>query len=201
MRLSPTLRLLLSAGALAALPALAAPTNDAPAKPDNTAPLGTALPAPSGSRSTDTRTIDILVEMQQPTAGIQFNERAPRSSSPEGRQRAATAPAGAVPPPPPQGMDAPPTSPAGLFGMDATPAVQSRSSSLTEPAQPRTAAAPTQGTGRPSSDVSPELKRWLSWPREFMEYVRENRYFVAASAAALLLLAWTGSVMFSRRRG
>jgi hypothetical protein len=200
MRLSPTLRLVLSAGVLAALPALAAPTNEAPAKPENTAPLGTSLPVPSGNRSTDTRTIDILVEMQQPSAGIQFNERAPRSSSPESRQRAATPPAGAVPPPLPQGMDAPPTSPAGLFGMDATPAVQSRNSSVMEPASPR-AASPAPSPGRPSSDVPPELKRWLSWPRDFMEYVRENRFFVAGTAAALLLLAWTGSVMFSRRRG
>lgn len=200
MRLSPIPSLVFLAAAFAVLPAQAAPTNEAPAKPDNTAPLGTALPAPSGNRSTDTRTIDILVEMQQPTAGIQFNERAPRSSSPEGRQRATAAPAGAAPPPVPQGMDAPPTSPAGLFGMDATPAVQSRGSSLMEPVAPRTA-SPSPGPARPSSDVPPELKRWLTWPREFLEYVRENRYFVAAAAGALLLLAWTGSVMFSRRRG
>ncbi len=182
---------------------LAAPTSDTPAalEPNatNALPGGLSTGARALDRNSDTRTIDMLVEMQQPTAGIQFNERASRNSGREGAPRAAPP----QPPPPPQPalrpeLEAPP--PSGLFGSGATPAVQARSQNVVDRPSSRDD-MPARASGRPSADVPPEMKLWLHWPREVVEYVRENRGFVVGCAATLLLVAWMGSVLFSRRRG
>lgn len=135
--------------------------------------------------------------MQQPAAGIQFNERASRNAGREGSSRAAL-------PQPLQPalrteVEAPPPA-SGLFGSGATPAVHARSQDVVDRPSSRDD-MPARAAGRPPSDVPPEMKRWLQWPRELVEYVRENRVFVVGCAATLLLVAWMGSVVFSRRRG
>ena len=199
--------LTLLTGCLLSLASLAAPTTDAPgtpeAKPDATSPLGTVGVQPN-ARNGDTRTIDLLVEMQQPTAGIQFNERAGRSGAREGQARTAQQAAPSLTPMQtpaqrPQ-VEAPPTPPSGLFGSGATPAVQARTQSGMDRSS-SSDAMPARAAGRPSQDVPPEVKRWLQWPRELVEYVRENRGFVVGCTVMLLLMVWTGSMMFSRRRG
>lgn len=201
LNLSRLRPLALALGCLFSLAAGAAPTTEAPGTSENnlapTAPLGPAGLSQS-SRNGDTRTIDLLVEMQQPTAGIQFNERSGRSGSREAQVR--PVPAAAAPAQQRAQLEAPQLPPSGLFGSGATPTVQARSQNVLD--RPSTSdGMPARAAGRPSSDVPPEMKRWLQWPREVVEYVRENRAVVAGCAAMLLVMGWTGSLMFSRRRG
>lgn len=174
--------------------------------------LGAAAGARPGERNSDARTIDMLVDMQQPTVGIQFTERTNRggsvqngqartgqaAQSAQGAQRQGLMPAVAPVPHPPS--DALATPPSGLFGSGATPAVQVRSPSTADSPSAGEGRAPTFA-GRAQSDLPPELKRWLHWPRQIVEYVRQNRALVFGCTAMLLLMAWTASVMFSRRRG
>ena len=180
----------------------AAPTTDVTAAPEAQPGLVKSSSGPMGLRANDTnrdaRTIDLLVEMQQPTAGIQFNERAPRRSTEEALARpAAAAPAR---PAAPAAIEAPPTPPSGLFGSGATPTVQPRNVAADTPS--RSAEMPGRpSSSKPGSEAPPELKRWLAWPRQVIEYIRENRTWVAGTTATLLLLGWTASVMFNRRRG
>lgn len=210
--------LTLLAGGMLSLASLAAPTTDVPgtleSKPDTIAPLRTVGVQP-GARNGDTRTIDLLVEMQQPTAGLQFNERAGRSASREGQVRTAQPASSLTPvqmsvptsvqtpvktPAQRPQVEAPATPPSGLFGSGATPVVQARTQSVVERSSSSDAMS-ARASGRSSSDVPPEVKRWLQWPRDLIDYVRENRGFVVGITAMLLLMAWTGSMMFSRRRG
>ena len=179
---------------------VAAPSSETPTvlplNAVHTVPTGIGTSARPGNQSSDTRTIDLLVEMQQPTAGIQFNERASRNT---GREGLARTPPEVRSTHQPQ-FEAPPTPPSGLFGSGATPAVQARAQHAVD-RPPSANATLARASGRPSSDAPPELKRWLHWPHEAIGYVRENRSFVVGCTAMLLLMAWTGSMMFSRRRG
>jgi hypothetical protein len=174
--------------------------------------LGATAGARPGDRNSDARTIDMLVDMQQPSAGIQFNERAQRNPGTKGAQSQASQqtaqPSRALTqvnmPASPQRpkLDAPATPPSGLFGSGATPAaVQTRSQSAGDGSSASSDAGPARTANRPAADLPPELKRWLHWPRQIAEYVRENRAFVFGCTAVLLVMAWTGSMMFSRRRG
>jgi hypothetical protein len=54
--------------------------------------------------------------------------------------------------------------------------------------------------GRGATEAGPP-PLWLLFPREVVEYVRENRGFVLTCVSGLLLLFWGCSVAFSRRRG
>ena len=178
---------------------VAAPTSDAPTMlPLNavhTVPMAIGTSARPGNQSSDTRTIDLLVGMQQPIAGIQFNERASRNT---GREGLARTPPEVRSTHQPQ-IEAPITPPSGLFGSGA-PAVQVPAQQVVD--RPSSGDATlARASGRPSSDVPPELKRWLQWPHAAIAFVRKNRGFVVGGAAMLLLMAWTGSMMFSRRRG
>jgi len=193
-------RLALLSSSLIPLAALAAPTTEVPSAFE----LNQATPAPlsvtgvrAGARDSDSRTIDLLVEMQQPTAGVQFNERTPRSGSAgPGVRSTLSAPLPQTQPQRPQ-FEVAQTPPSGLFGSAATPAVQGRSPSVSDSRDGLSARA----AGRPSSAAPTELQRWLQLPREIIEYVRENRTLVAGCTALLLLVGWTGSLMSSRRRG
>lgn len=190
-------------GALASLAGWAAPSTETPAVLErnqiNAAPLAT-MGARSAAATADSRTIDLLVEMQQPTAGIQFNERSARGTTGDVPARAAPpAPGSALSSARQPHAEMSATPPSGLFGSGATPTVQSRSQSLSD--SPSRDAGPARAGGRPSPDVPPEVKRWLQWPREMVEYVRENRVAVVGGTAVLLVLAWAASLMFSRRRG
>ena len=195
-------------------PVDAAPTTEVHT-PSSNAPTAPVSVLEGGGRKHGGRgeasTIDMLVDMQQPTAGLQFNER---QRAAEGRARPVVPPISL-----PQGLpapsnnlggtparaEAPPVSAAGLFGTGATPQVQ----------QPQPAArtvAPAAGFGGGAAgpalrsvtsdpNRNPTLSRWLALPREVIEYVRENRGFVLGSVAAFLLAAWTGSLLVARLRG
>jgi hypothetical protein len=196
-------RLALFFCSLISLAAFAAPSTDVPAAFDLNSPAPAPLSVTGGrasARDSDSRTIDLLVEMQQPTAGLQFNERTSRSGSAGTGVRSTLSAPGM-----PQALPRRPqveevqTPPSGLFGSAATPAVQGRTPSVSD-SPPRDGLS-SRTAGRPSSAAPTELQRWLQWPREVIEYVRENRTFVVGCTAVLLLLGWTGSMMFSRRRG
>ena len=198
MLLSQIRRLTLSMICALPLTSVAAPSTEAPTtvEPNAANDLPLAAAARTGERNSDTRTIDLLVEMQKPSAGIQFNERAGRNPAREGVARTPQ-PTQAVQGPQ---IEAPPTPPSGLFGSGATPAVQARTQNIVERSSVSDG-MPSRASGRPSSDLPPEVKRWLQGPREVIEYVRENRGFVIGCTAVLLLLAWAGSMIFSRSRG
>jgi len=198
----PHPRLALLSSSLISLAAFAAPSTEVPSAFD----LNRATPAPlsvtggrAGARDSDSRTIDLLIEMQQPTAGLQFNERTSRSESAGSGLRSTLSTPG-MPQAQPQRprFEEVQTPPSGLFGSAATPAVQGRTPSVSD-SPPRDGPS-SRAVGRPPSAPT-ELQRWLQWPREVIEYVRENRTFVVGCTALLLLMGWAGSVMFSRRRG
>lgn len=199
MRPAQPLKPLVLALVLTTAAVYAAPTTDVTAAPEAQPGLVKPSSGPMGLRANDTnrdaRTIDLLVEMQQPTAGIQFNERTPRRNTEEALARpAAAAPAR------PAAIEAPPTPPSGLFGSGATPTVQPRNVAADAPS--RSAEMPGRpSSSKPGSEAPPEIQRWLAWPRQVIEYIRENRTWVAGTTATLLLLGWTASVMFNRRRG
>jgi hypothetical protein len=194
-------------------PAAAAPTTEVPA-PNASAPAGPVSVLEGGARKPAGReasTIDMLVEMQQPSAGLQFNERqraaegltrpvVPPLSLPQGLPAAGNNIGGT-----PARAEAPPVSAAGLFGTGATPQVQQpqpAARTVTPAAALGTDVAgpsPRSVTSDPHSN--PTLSRWLALPRELIEYVRENRGFVLGSVAAFLLAAWTGSLLVARLRG
>ncbi len=151
------------------------------------------------------RTIDLLIDMQQRGAGLQFNERqVPGSSDTKLRQaaaRAATAPLALTAASASAAVRAelPPTTPSGLFGSGATPMTQSARTASVEPrgGLPPGIEASTPRRAGASSSGEP-LPRWLMLPRELIEYVRENRWLVLSSVGAGLLLIWGLSALFSR---
>ena len=199
MRTSHLRWLTLYTGCMLSMAGMAAPTSETPTvlplNAVHTVPLGNGASARPGNQGSDTRTIDLLVEMQQPVAGIQFNERGSRKT---GREGSARTPPEVRSTHQPQ-IEAPLTPPSGLFGSGA-PAVQVRAQHVVD--RPSSGDATlARASGRPSSDVPTELKRWLQWPHAAIAYVRENRGFVVGGTAMLLLMGWTGSMMFSRRRG
>lgn len=184
---------------------LAAPTTPESAESSLTAAReerGLQDGPPAADNPTGARTIDLLIDMQQRSAGLQFNERKlPARDEIKPRQANASV-AVAIPALTPTGASAaraemPPLSPSGLFGSGATPMVQSartatvepRGTPGIEPAVPRRAGAPASGE---------PLPRWLTLPRELIEYVRENRWLVLGSVAGGLLLIWGLSALFSR---
>ncbi|MDO9072764.1 MAG: hypothetical protein Q7U73_05825 [Rubrivivax sp.] len=150
--------------------------------------------------ATGSRTIDLLIEMQQRSAGLQFNER--QRSTGAGDLKPRVAPAGTMPPLTAQAVsgpraDVPPTPPSGLFGSGVTPMVQAARTATVEPRG--TVGAEAAPSRRPGVSSSGEpLPRWLLLPREVIEYVRENRWLVLSSVGGGLLLIWSISALFAR---
>ncbi len=161
---------------------------------------------PDTLRATDdssgSRTIDLLIDMQQRSAGLQFNERQRPTSQGDIKPKVAsvataTAPGVTTPPARSPRAEAPPTPPSGLFGSGATPMVQSARAATVQPGDASAAfSAPPRRPGV-SSNGEP-LPRWLMLPREIIEYVRENRWLVLSSVGGGLLLIWGISSLFAR---
>ena len=153
----------------------------------------------AGDQSSGSRSVDLLIQMQQRSAGLEFNERRPLTDARELRLRPVAMPPGKSSQVPVSEDTKTPAS--GLFGSGATPMVQSNRSSGGETRVPQSE-APSAGGGRPARGASSAepMPPWLLLPREVIEYVRENRGFVVACVSGLLLMFWGGSVAFSRRR-
>lgn len=200
---SSTTVFVLSLSLLMVAPVLAAPTTETPVvqtpQTVRTAPAAAEVRQHGKATEGDARTIDLLLQAQQPSAGLQFNERKGSSESSEGRARTTSLP-NAVPASAertPRTETLPQTPQSGLFGAGATPQVQN-----SRPMPTPTTSSDESSARRASSGPSgTELARWFMLPREVIDYLRENRGFVLGCVAGVLLLAWSGSLMFSRRRG
>lgn len=177
--------------------AIASLAHAAPTTPDT---AGNPTPSERGERglpdklrgadaATGSRTIDLLIDMQQRSAGLQFNQRPPVAVSGDIKVRQAPATAARA--------ELPPTAPSGLFGSGATPAVQSTRAATVER---RGGAGAESGSPRRAGATSSSepLPRWLMLLRELIEYVRENRWLVLGSVGGGLLLIWGVSALFAR---
>lgn len=144
----------------------------------------------------ESRAVDLLIQMQTRSAGLEFNERKPASDSREVKLRLA--------PPVDARTQAPvsttTTNASGLFGTGATPAVQTHRPLSGEARISSEVAAPATGARQSAAAGPSEPPLWMLLPREVIDYVRENRGFVLGSAAAALALLWAVSLAFSRHR-
>lgn len=188
--------------AMLGMPVHAAPTApDAADDPAHSESEERRLPDPlrTGNNATGSRTIDLLIDMQQRSAGLQFNERQRPSRPNEVKSTGvlnAASPVAAPQVRSPQ-ASAPLVPPSGLFGSGATPMVQSARTATVEPRSPQGAElVPTRRPGVSSSGEP--LPRWLLLPREIIEYVRDNRWLVLSSVGGGLLLIWGVSSLFAR---
>ncbi|MDP2004413.1 MAG: hypothetical protein Q8K45_01945 [Rubrivivax sp.] len=188
------------------LPAQAAPTT--PDTPDAGQPVDSSergLPdrLRAGDAQAGSRTIDLLIDMQPRSASTQPGA-AQRPPGAETKARASVAPAASSTPavlgpaPAVARVQLPPVTPSGLFGAGAAPPAPSTRGAM--PDQPMSAGPdtrPQRQPGAPSSSAAPR-PRWLQWPREVIQYVRENRAFVLGSVFAGMLLIWAGSRLLAR---
>jgi hypothetical protein len=184
-------------------PVSAGPSTETPAVQTPRTVGTTAAPASPRSQGkatdSDSRTIDLLLQVQQPTAGLQFNER--KGASESGETRVRSAPATSAPPQNdlrPSRAEAPPPTPASsLFGAGATPQVQSNRQMPSPAVSSGGSTPPRRASTEPSAG---ELARLLLLPREVIDYLRENRGFVLSCVVGVLVLGWSASLLFSRRR-
>ena len=145
------------------------------------------------SAATGSRSLDLLIDLQPRTAGLEFNERLRRENT-------ARSPDPAAPVNPAVSRAPKSETAGGLFGGGATPLVNSRKvtheSSFDASAGRNVGAANWLADGGSAPD---DQLRWLL-PRELLVYVRDHREMVAVIAVILLLLIWAGSVALARRR-
>lgn len=170
----------------------------APQAPVQSAPALMTDPAQDGGKST----IDLLIEMQPREPGLQFGDRPRPSGSMNARAPTPARPAtpAATPAPPAARVDAHVEAPSGLFGVAATPSVQTRTAA--SPATPTGAPRlPSEQSPAPTAALREPLPAWLDWPRQALLYVRDNRGLVLGGAAAGLLLIWGVSALLARIGG
>lgn len=195
-------------------PAQAAPTTEtAPVTPSSEATSASVLnggPIKGAGRSGESNTIDMLVEMQQSSAGIQFNERQraadarargplPPSAAPTARPAWQVNPA--APGPAPAAAATPPVSQAGLFGSGAAPQMHQAPARTAAPAVGMGDGSPAPAArAAPAEAEHPQLARWLALPRDFINYLRDNRSMVLGTVLGLLAAGWVGSVLAARLR-
>lgn len=148
-----------------------------------------AAPAARGAES---RTVDLLIELQPRSAGLEFNERA-RPSSVDRSNRVV----------PERAASQPEASRAGLFGAGATPPVTARRAS-SDPDQDYkvhtggvnvNSDAPRGGSS--GSGVIEEPGAGIA--RRAISFVRENREWVVGGGILVLALMWGAS--FAAGRG
>jgi hypothetical protein len=172
----------------------------APVMPAESAASTTSESAPLESRGVGpavtggSSTIDLLIEMQPRTVGLEFNQRA-RATTRDGsiQRQSSNDHSGAAAP-------AVPSNASGLFGAGATPQVVPRKVS-SEPdwksTGDRGSIAGAQNAYRAGTDGEARMP-WL--PREIIGWVRDNRGTVVAGSAGLLALIWGASVALGRAR-
>jgi hypothetical protein len=185
---------------VAAAFALAAPTT--PETPNPQEDSGDDATAESSrirgqAGAAETRAVDFLIEMQPRAAGLAFMDKARKRSQPGNPSDRLALPT--QPRHPARVAETPPTSKAGLFGSGATPTLQARMATRSDPVAvaPDTFASPRRGAAAGNGEALPS---WLFLPREIIECLRENRGFVLACVAASLALFWAVSTLVSRRR-
>lgn len=192
-------------GSFVCAPALAAPVAPGEAEsgdePAAASAIGRATEVPRmGDGAGSSRSVDILIELQKKSAGLDFSERARESGN---ASRVATPPAGSAS----SGAEHPQSATrnaAGLFGSGAVPMAAPRETSTRESEwRPTTGMPSAAGEARSGAATEPVGGsgggRWLL-PREIVQWVRDNRAMVIGGAVVLLVLLWGTSVVFSQRR-
>jgi hypothetical protein len=162
----------------------------------------TATGALGQPTSRGSRTVDLLIELQPRSAGVEFNNDRVRPSTDRGLRPVAT--------PQPQQTpaaeaEAAPVQ-AGLFGSGAVPQTQARKGSESDWQRTNSGSAgrseppSSDGPRRNESASGTPLPFWLLLPRELIAYLRENRNMVIGLAIGLLGLMWGGSIVAGRMR-
>jgi len=183
--------------AAAATAAPVAPT-DAGDVPDQsaTAAIGRATQKTGATETAGgARAVDLLIELQSKTAGLDFDERA-RENGTATRPGASLATGNTVVT---GGVGATPAA-GGLFGSGAVPMpppkeTSSRDSDWRTPA--RSASPSYQADARSEGDAGGGR---VSLPREIVQWVRDNRAMVVGVALLVLAALWGTSLAVSRRR-
>lgn len=165
-----------------------------------------ALRATATEPSGRGRTMDLLIDLQPRSAGLEFSDRARAlDKSVKATPGIADRPAPSAAPP------APVAPPGGLFGVGATPTVMSRRvpthsdidwrGSADSGGTAATSGSSTAAAGPQSAyGQALEIPRWLLLIRDLIQYVRDHRDMVIVSAITLLVLLWGGSIAFTRKR-
>ena len=158
-----------------------------------------------GAEGSGSRSVDLLLQMQQRSAGISFNERVRGRDGGDSHMRPVATSTAAAETSKPQANQAPsvPTAPSGLFGSGATPMVTTQRNISVSPGftiPSGTAQAGSVRGASVSSNGGGEPPNWLLWPRDLIEYVRENRATVIGGIAALCALSWVGTLLIARSR-
>lgn len=191
------LGLLLAAAAMAA-PVAPTEANDLPDQSAAAAITRAAEKAVRTEPAGSSRTVDLLIELQSKTAGLDFNERARENP---GATRPGVVPGvGAAPA---TGMVSATQNAAGLFGSGAVPMPPPRESTSKDGdwrgQSPNTSNSSYQNKdSRPGDDAAGGGR--ITLPREIIQWVRENRGLVVGGAVLVLVLLWATSMAFNRRR-
>ncbi len=177
-------------------------TTDADEVPDQPAPAVISAPSPTTGaidKSSPSHAVDLLIELQSKSAGLDFNERARENGN---APRPVITPGAA----PQQPMPAATTqNAAGLFGSGAVPMPVARENTAREadwrsPAR-SVAAGPVQQDSGHSGGGEGAGGGLLKLPREIIQWVRENRSLVVGGAILVLALLWLSSMAVARRKG
>lgn len=182
---------------VAAAPVAPADAADVPDQ-SATAAMSRATERSGAAESAGTsRSVELLIELQSKTAGLDFSERARENGTatkpglaPGGPAAPAVAGVGAA------------NNAAGLFGSGAVPMpvakeTTSRESDWRGSAHSNSSGSATQDSSR--GDTAGGGGR-LTLPREIIQWVRDNRGTVVIGALAVLLVLWGTSIAFSQRR-
>lgn len=155
--------------------------------------------ASGGRAAGEDRAVDLLIQMQSRSAGLEFNERKPLTDGRELRIRPMSSNDGRAGT---QAQDSAPVNASGLFGSAAVPTTQGSRVNGNETRVNADGPTASALQGRAAKRSEPSETPWYALlPREIVEYLRENRLMVMSTAAAVALLIWAGSVAFSRHRG
>jgi hypothetical protein len=170
--------------------AIDVPDQSAAAVISRTGQKGTSAESAGGARA-----VDLLIELQSKTAGLDFNERARENGSVA--RPGATLAAGTAPTVSSAGGA---QNTGGLFGSGAVPMAPPKENVSKDSdwrGSPRNASPSQQGEAR--SDNAGGGGR-ISLPRELIQWVRENRAMVVGGALLVLAVFWGTSVAVSQRR-
>lgn len=185
----PIQRSLIALALLGAAPAWSAPVGTVDPAPDQAAPAGLAAgtidTAPAAVPG-NSRTVDLLIQMQPRTPGAEFNERARAVARPIDAGAKPVLPAGLT------------EHPSGLFGAGANPAAARGVDTSVTPARPSISGASETAPRRPAPAMVDDGK--IALPAALVRWVREHREQVVVGSVVLLALVWGGSIVLSNRR-
>lgn len=185
--------------------AAAAPVDAADA-PDTSGQPGAAIvtaPAQNNGvtdKSGSSHTVDMLIELQSKSAGLDFRERARENGAPP---RSIVTPGGVGAPVP--GAAPAMQSQGGLFGSAAVPTPVARDTGNRDSDWRGSTRSVSSGSVEQAHETNRDeaasnARGLLKWPREVILWVRENRSLAVGGTLLLLALLWVGSLVMSHRK-